>query len=287
MKLLILLTLCVASFSLSATQFAVVNSDKTTVYSDLSMESAIGFIRGGKLLKVGDKARMKGTLVPVVVSGRIAYVQVNDLRFVEDDSQTYSPKVTEHNIDNDQFRIHDSLKENNHLVLQMGQFALGDNWDNVSNSAGDESASSMTYYNLMLEHRSPIKSYGFGLGGSYYTLTQDNIQAAALSFDAQIYWSPLKFSWISIDLLLGGVLSFDTRIKVTNIEGSSKGNFYGWYFGPQARIFPEKKIGFVVGVGYKRIVVSGIKEIIFTDNTEAALDLLTGVNAYGGLSYRF
>lgn len=287
MNLLILLILCIAPFSIFASQHAVVNGEQAIVYSDLAMKSPIGFIRGGKVLKVGEKARMKGTLVPVVVSGRIAYVKVDDLRFVEDDSQTYTPRITEHNIDNDEFRVEDSLKDNNHIVIQMGQFAMGGNWKNLSESAGDDSPSSMTSYNIMLEHRSPIKSYGFGFGGSYYSATQQNIQIAALSLDAQFYWSPLKFSWVSIDLLIGGTISFDTRVKVTDVAGASSGSFYGWYIGPQARIFPEKKIGFVAGFGYKRIVVSGMKNIIFSDNTEAALDLISGVNAYGGMSYRF
>jgi hypothetical protein len=145
----------------------------------------------------------------------------------------------------------------------------------------------MTYYTIMLEHRSPIKSYGFGFGGSLYRVNQESIEAAALSIDGQFYYSPLKFSWASIDLLAGGMISLDTRVKVTGVEGTSKGNFYGWHFGTQARIFPEKKIGFVVGFGVKRITVSSIKRIVLTDNTETALDLLSGAHAYGGLSYRF
>lgn len=253
----------------------------------MTLESPIGFIRGGKVLKVGDKARMKGTIVPVIVSGRVAYVQVKDLRFVEDEDQIYSPKITEHNIDNEQFRIEDSLKENNHIVIQMGQFSLGENWDNLSDQAGDTDTTALTYYNIMLEHRSPLKSFGFGFGGSYYGVNQQNVQLAALSFNAQIYWSPLKFSWFSVDLLLGGLLSLDTRVKVSDIAGTQAGNFYGWYFGPQARIFPEKKIGFIVGFGYKRIVVSGIKNIILSGNNEGSLDLLSGAHAYGGMSYRF
>ena len=287
MKHLILLLFCIASPLLQASRYAVVNSDRTVVYSDLAMESPIGYISGGKLIKVGEKPRMKGTLVPIAVSGRIAYVQVKDIRYVEDEQDTYSPKITEHNIDNSAFKVQDSFKDNNHIIFQLGQFSLGQNWQDLSTSAGDESPSSMTYWNFMLEHRSPITSYGFGLGGSYYSVTQSGIQAAALSFDAQIYYSPLKFSWVSIDLLLGGTISFDTQVKVEGIEGATKGTFYGWHFGPQARIFPEKKIGFIVGFGYKRIVVSSLKRVILPGNGEASLDLLAGSHAYGGMSYRF
>jgi hypothetical protein len=287
MKVLILLSLCFASLNAFAFKVAVVNVPETVVYSDLAMTSAIGFIRGGKVLKVGEKARMKGTLVTIVVSGRVAYVQSKDLRYVKDENKTYSPKITEHNIDNDIFKVDDSLKNNNHLVIQGGQFSLGDNWSNVSTAAGDSSVSAMTYYSVMLEHRSPLKSYGFGLGGSFYKVTQQNVEAAALSLDGQFYYSPIKFSWVSIDLLFGGMLSFDTRVKVSEVTGVTKGTFYGWRFGPQARIFPEKKIGFVVGFGYKRITVSSVKRIVLADNTEVSLDLLSGTHAYGGMSYRF
>ncbi len=287
MKLLILLSLCFASISAHAFKVAVVNVPKTTVFSDLAMTSSIGFIRGGKVLRVGEKARMKGTLVPVIVSGRVAYIQSKDIRYVEEEKQVYSPKITEHNINNDEFKVNDSLKDNNHLVIQGGQFSLGENWENISTAAGDSSFSAMTYYSIMLEHRSPIKSYGFGLGGSLYRVSQESIEAAALSIDGQIYYSPIKFSWVSIDLLLGGMISLDTRVKVTGVAGTSKGSFYGWHFGTQARIFPEKKIGFVAGFGIKRITVSSIKSIILADNSEVSLDLLSGAHAYGGLSYRF
>jgi len=287
MKLLILLTFCIASFAVSAARVAVVNSERATIFSDLTMDSPIGFVRGGKVIKVGEKARMKGTIVPIIVSGRIAYIQVKDLRFVEDEDQIYSPKITEHNIDNSQFYVEDSLKDNNHVIIQMGQYSLGQNWTNLSEQAGDTSTSALTYYNIMLEHRSPLKSFGFGFGGSIYSVSQPKVQMAAFSFNGQIYWSPLKFSWFSVDLLLGGMLSLDTRIKVTEVAGTTQGNFYGWFFGPQARIFPEKKIGFTLGFGYKRIVVSGIKKIILADNSEGSLDLLSGAHAYGGMSYRF
>jgi hypothetical protein len=287
MKVLILLSLCFATLNAFAFKVAVVNVPETVVYSDLAMTSAIGFVRGGKVLKVGEKARMKGTLVPIVVSGRVAYVQTKDLRYVKDADKTYSPKITEHNIDNDIFKVDDSLKNNNHLVIQGGQFTLGDNWSNVSTAAGDSSVSAMTYYSVMLEHRSPLKSYGFGMGGSFYKVTQQNVEAAALSLDGQFYYSPIKFSWVSIDFLFGGMLSFDTRVKVSEVAGVTKGTFYGWRFGPQARIFPEKKIGFVVGFGYKRITVSSVKRIVLSDNTEVSLDLLSGTHAYGGMSYKF
>ena len=287
MKFIILLSLCIASLSAHAYKVAVINVPETVVFSDLAMTSPIGFIRGGRVLKVGEKMRMKGTLVPIVVSGRVAYIQVKDLRYVEDEDQTYSPKITEHNIDNDAFKIDDSLKDNNHLVLQGGQFSLGENWSDLSIAAGDTTPASMTYYSLMLEHRSPIKSYGFGVGGTFYNVSQESVEASAVSLDGQVYYSPLKFSWVSIDLLLGGMISFDTRVKVSSVAGVTKGTFYGWRFGTQARIFPEKKIGFVVGFGFKRITVSSLKRIITPDNSEVSLDLLTGAHAYGGLSYRF
>ena len=62
MKFLILLTLCIVSFSAHALRLAVVNKNEATVYSDLAMKSPIGFIRGGKLLKVGEN---RGFLINV------------------------------------------------------------------------------------------------------------------------------------------------------------------------------------------------------------------------------
>ncbi len=62
-----------------AAQFAMVSADKAVIYSDEQMTSAIGFVRKGKKIKVGEIARNKAQVYPVIVSGRMGWIRVEDV----------------------------------------------------------------------------------------------------------------------------------------------------------------------------------------------------------------
>lgn len=64
-----------------AAREAVVVVPKAVVWADPQRSSPLGYVRQGRVLRVGDEARHKRQVVPVVVSGRIGYVAVEDLDF--------------------------------------------------------------------------------------------------------------------------------------------------------------------------------------------------------------
>lgn len=65
--------------SVLAAQWATVLSDRAVIFSDQAMQSPIGYIRKGKRIRVGEKVRSNGMLLPVVISGKIAYIKVDDI----------------------------------------------------------------------------------------------------------------------------------------------------------------------------------------------------------------
>ncbi len=67
-----------ANFS-HASQDGVVTSKKAIVYSDLEMTSPVGFVKKGQIIKVGEIARNKGQVYPIIISGKIAYIKVTDI----------------------------------------------------------------------------------------------------------------------------------------------------------------------------------------------------------------
>lgn len=75
---LILLTIFHCPFSLAA-QDAVVVVDRAVIYADEKMTSPIGFVRSGKRIKVGNKAKNNGMVYALVVSKKIAYIKVEDV----------------------------------------------------------------------------------------------------------------------------------------------------------------------------------------------------------------
>ena len=77
----ILPTLLGISFStLSwAARTAVVTSDKAVIWADTQRSAPLGYARRGKVLRVGDKDLSKGQVVSVILSGKVAYISIEDI----------------------------------------------------------------------------------------------------------------------------------------------------------------------------------------------------------------
>ncbi len=87
MRLSIILTVFISLCSLKAfaeAQWAIVTSAKAIVYADATQTSPIGYVSKGKKFKVGTVARNDGHMLPLIVSGRIAYVRVEDIAVAHD-----------------------------------------------------------------------------------------------------------------------------------------------------------------------------------------------------------
>ena len=67
-----------------ASQDAVIKPEKAIVYADSQLTSPIGFIRRGTEVIVGDKLLKNGSLLRIIVSGKIAFIKVNDLYLLKD-----------------------------------------------------------------------------------------------------------------------------------------------------------------------------------------------------------
>ena len=64
---------------LLASQEAIVTTDRAVIYSDQEMTSPVGYAARGKKIAVGEIARNKAQVYPIVVSGKIAYIRVIDV----------------------------------------------------------------------------------------------------------------------------------------------------------------------------------------------------------------
>jgi hypothetical protein len=80
--LLILLThfLCIFPAVVNAAQWATVTADKAVIYSDQDRNSAIGYVSRGKKVRIGEVARNGGSVYPIVVNGRIAWIAEDDIQ---------------------------------------------------------------------------------------------------------------------------------------------------------------------------------------------------------------
>lgn len=71
--------LCFLCPNLWAAQDAMVIVDRAVIYSDREMTSPVGYVVRGKKLRVGEIARNKAQVYPIMVSGKVGYIRVLDV----------------------------------------------------------------------------------------------------------------------------------------------------------------------------------------------------------------
>jgi hypothetical protein len=83
-KLLVCFVLFLLPLSAWPARNAVVVAEKAIIWAEAERASPLGFVRKGKILRVGEVERAKGQVLPVLVSGRVGYVAVQDVSFTVD-----------------------------------------------------------------------------------------------------------------------------------------------------------------------------------------------------------
>ena len=72
--------LCLSfSFKGHCAEWAVVRSEKAVVYADAQMSASIGFLSKGRKIRVGEKPKNKGRVVPIIIQKKIAYIKLVDI----------------------------------------------------------------------------------------------------------------------------------------------------------------------------------------------------------------
>ena len=80
--------------TLWAARDAVVIKERAVIWADAQRSAPLGYARRGRTLRVGDKEREKGQVVSVIVSGKVAYISVEDISIDEDRKKIDIEEVT-------------------------------------------------------------------------------------------------------------------------------------------------------------------------------------------------
>lgn len=92
-----------------AAQEAVIIADQAVIYSTMEMTGPLGYISRGKRVQVGEIPRHQAQLYPIIISGRVAYIQGKDLSFKLDGVETLSSS-----------RFYDFNQKTNHTHYSLG-----------------------------------------------------------------------------------------------------------------------------------------------------------------------
>jgi hypothetical protein len=221
-------------------QDAIVISDKAIVYSDVEMTSAVGYIRQGKKIKVGEIPRNKAQVYPIRVSGKIGYIRVLDV-------STERESMDSQNLTAERFKktTHDIYKTHYSGYLYRFNSGISDAGDDVDETAftwtgvgvkGDVVFAPRWDLEVLMQYMSTedsnvtFRAVEIGMGSSYYLIEAGNFllrlggQLMAIPFSNYAVGSDFRVNGFGFSL--GGGLNTVYRLgKKWGLEG-----FAGLYY---------------------------------------------------------
>lgn len=277
-----------------AAQVAVVKSSKAIVYAEASLATPIGYVTSGKKLLVGEVVQKRGTVLPVVVAGKLAYIRLVDINVIEDDGilPGSEKKVREHTVaDSLESNQIERLTGDSFVVASLNTFSMGEEWDSLAELKNLETGTSAQGLNVMFEYRPTSERFSFSIGLGYYTATLEELRFRMVTVEGNYYYSPIKFGLVSMELFGGLLFSGDARIQLGANSEESRGTMYGYQIGVQGRLLPKYKFGAVAGLALRDMSFGGLDEIERQTGQfsfeKVSFASINSVNLFAGVSYRF
>lgn len=275
-----------------ATYTARITAAKAVVYADENMLSPLGYIANGKAIRVGNPRRMNKDLVPLIVQGRLAFIEIKDIRYEDSSNEEYKFKrgaPLEHNFDLVLDKPEERMSENNSLFLTLHAYTPGSDVKNTALSFTEAEVSLMKGFNLQFFHREQSSKLFWGLGLDYSSVSSTGMSFNYLMAGPVIGISAMKNNLFMIDFY--GSLDFALSNKL-EIETNFTSEPSGFVWGPQvnARIvlYPYSKYHLLAGVTLRKYDVVGLDEVNdFNDELVPGIKGVTGIGAFIGFGMDF
>lgn len=265
---------------------AIVINNSGVVFADVGLEYPVHKLRKGQVLRLANFEVKLENVFPVLINGGVAYVRAGDIKVQKVFSTQAASRLDQHNVD---FMYEENISKfdgRKNLLVKYVSFNGGTNWSDFSDLAGDISKN-ITGYQFLVELHPRGEKFGFGVGPSYYQVQQSKVKLSTWALEGQANYSPIKWRLFQWDIHFGLGFSSGLDIEVNSVEGTNKGYFYSWNVGTAIRILPDYKLGGIIGLNYRTWNISGMKDVIFEDNTVADLNGFSGADIFFGLSYKF
>lgn len=260
-----------------AATWAIVKSDKAKIYSDLQMSSVIGYIKRGKKIRIGEVPKNKGRLLPIVVSKRIAYIEVKNIQYGEKVDTTKS--------------VLQKYKDKDFLLKPVKRisFYSGTYIGTIDNQGFEEvlpedliffTAGLRGYY----DQESTNRSYRVSLGGSIAQDEDATIQFIDLAIAFGL--GGLKSSYVDFFFYGGPVIAPYVEYEQGD-EFKITGQALGAEFGAEVRFFLSRSLSFHIGGNYQFLKFFSMElpdNNFYPDEFDSAIN---GVKLLGTLSYSY
>ena len=191
LKLLALLTLLFSSAVL-ASRPAIVVSTRAVIYADQELKSPIGYVSAGRKVVVGDVARKNGSILPIIVIGRVAWIKASDLALNTEELKNVTTsrfKVNEEQFKNAEEKFDDNLFENNYAQFSFGSLAVDNSYKEFGETTGYATGDTATALRLHVFHRPPFKKSVWSVGVGYYAQSEEEYEWETVTVEAKYGYS--------------------------------------------------------------------------------------------------
>jgi hypothetical protein len=265
-----------------ATHLARVIVPRAIVYSDENMNSPLGYISNDRLITVGNPRKKNPDLLPLVVYGRLAFIETKSIHYENEKVEMQSSKrgaPKEHNIDIILTKPEEKLSENNSAYFDLHQFSGGDDTKNLLLAVDNKDSSSYLGYGLFLLHRKPHARIFWGAGYEYNFISSENVSVKAYMLRGILGYTPFRSALFLIDVDASLDFSVTTQLEVKN-NYTTEPN--GFIYGPTAHarivFFPENKYHVFGTMGLRSYKVIRLENV-----TDANGNVLNGISKMSGL----
>jgi len=269
-----------ASDLLVGTHMARVIVPKAVVYSDENMNSPLGYIFNDRLVTVGNPRKKNPDLVPLVVYGRLAFIETKSIHFENESIEMLNAKrgaLREHNIDIVLIKPEEKLSENNSAYFSINEFGAGEDTKKLFTTIDGTEKSSIVSFDISLIHRQVNGKMFWGGGVEYNKLSSANIDLNFFLLKPILGYTLMRTPLFLLDLNLSFDFTVGAQLKIeSNSDTEPNAFIYGPSFGGKIVFFPNNKYHLFGGVAYRNYKVLQIENVY--DSNEKLINGISSIN---------
>ena len=263
-----------------AAQWAIVKKEKAIIYADLRKTTPLGFVRQGKRVRVGEVGRSKGTLLPIIVSGRVGYIKITDLYLSREMDEIENANKDRNYSRFKMEEIHN--KETKPQTIRAGFkfFSAGTDWSDINSAisiAQGINATSSSFgseFNFYYE-RSITPRFVLGAGGKRVSLSGSHLDYSGMFLSFLAGWQIMKASKHHIHL--EGMYHHALSASISSPFGNTALSGSGYELAAKWTYDVSRSFGLVSSLSY----------MMLTHTVDTSTVLTTSNFNTGGLAVNF
>lgn len=249
-----------------------ITAQRAIVYSDENMFSPIGYIAYGKVIKVGNPRKVNKELVPLIINGKLAFIEVKNINYnLTSDAEFFNVKgpPRDHDVDLVLPRTPEDLSIGNSIFFSVNQFVAGTEFKNAVYQVTQEEKGSLFNLDINAIHRMNNAPAFWGIGFQYNYLSVENFNFNFWTITPILGTKITQNKLFLLDIF--GTVDFSlTSIaeEKQNDWRTTSGYMLGGSINARAILFPTSKYKIFGQLGYKHLIANKLDVLRSSNNLE-------------------